>query len=145
MELFALGGEPVITDITLPGNTRSVLTETKLRITHSSPITPAVDLKIVARGDGFDGDPVYLAEGVTFGADTTQLSVPVGNYDAYVALAGAAAPAISVEDVLDFTGGEVLDIIARDGDVGPELLILDYAGGFLAEDSNVVACPAPAL
>ncbi len=141
---FALGGDPVITDITLPGNTRSVLTETKLRITHSSPITPAVDLKIVERGAGFGGDPVYLAEGVTFGADTTQLSVPVGNYDAYVALAGATAPAISVEGVLDFNGGEVLDIIARDGEAGPELLILDYAGGFLAEDSNVAACPAPA-
>ena len=96
-------------------------------------------MKIVERGAGFGGDPVYLAEGVTFGVDTTQLSVPVGNYDAYVSLAGAAAPAISVEGVLDFAGGEVLDIIARDGEAGPELLILDYSDG-----GNVEACPAPA-
>ena len=136
---FALGGEPALTDIILPGNTRSVLTEAKIRITHSSPITPAVDLKIVERDAGFDGEAVYLAEGVTFGVDTTQLSVPVGNYDAYVSLAGAAAPAISVEGVLDFAGGEVLDIIARDGEAGPELLVLDYS-----DEGNVAACPAPA-
>jgi hypothetical protein len=142
---FALGGDPVLTDITLPGNTRSVLTETKLRITHSSPITPAVDLKIVGRDAGFDGEAVAMFEGVVFGQDTTQLSVPVGNYDAYVSLPGAVAPAISIEGVLDFTGGEVLDVIARDGEAGPELLILDYAGGFLAEDSNVAACPVPGV
>ena len=136
---FATPGlDPALTDITLPGNTRSVLTETKLRITHGSPSTPAVDLKIVARGDGFDGTPVYLAEGVTFGADTTQLSVPTGNYDAYVALAGATEPTISVEGILDFAGGEVLDVIARDGvdaEVGPQLVVIDY--------SNIDACPAP--
>ncbi|MBT8108617.1 MAG: DUF4397 domain-containing protein [Gammaproteobacteria bacterium] len=134
------GLDPALTDITLPGNTRSVVTETKLRITHSSPSTPAVDVKIVERGAGFGGDPVYLAEGVTFGLDTTQLSVPTGNYDAYVALAGAAEPAISVEGLLDFTGGEVLDIIARDGEGGPELLVLDYS-----DEGNVAACPAPAI
>jgi hypothetical protein len=137
---FATPGlDPALTDITLPGNTRSVLTETKLRITHGSPSTPAVDLVIVERGAGFGGERVYLAEGVTFGVDTTQLSVPVGNYDAYVALAGAAEPAISVEGILDFAGGEVLDIIARDGEGGPELLILDYS-----DVGNVAACPAPA-
>jgi len=95
--------------------------------------------EIVARDAGFDGEAVYLAEGVTFGVDTTQLSVPVGNYDAYVSLAGAGAPAISVEGVLDFAGGEVLDIIARDGEAGPELLVLDYS-----DEGNVAACPAPA-
>jgi hypothetical protein len=137
---FALGGEPVITDITLPGNTRSVLTETKLRITHGSPSTPAVDIKIVERGAGFAGEAVALFEGVTFGLDTTQLSVPVGNYDAYVALAGAAEPAISVEGVLDFAGGEVLDVIAYDGEGGPDLLVLDYS-----DEGNVAACPAPAI
>ena len=137
---FALGGEPVITDITLPGNTRSVLTETKLRITHGSPSTPAVDIKIVERGAGFAGEAVALFEGVTFGLDTTQLSVPVGNYDAYVALAGAAEPAISVEGVLDFAGGEVLDVIAYDGECGPDLLVLDYS-----DEGNVAACPAPAI
>ena len=142
---FALGGEPVITDITLPGNTRSVLTEAKVRITHSSPITPPVNVKIVERDAGFDAEGL-LFENVAFTGGTPQLSVPVGNYDAYVFLPGAAAPAIAVEGVLDFTGGEVLDIIARDGEAGPELLILDYAGGsFLGEDPNVAACPTPDL
>ena len=94
----------------------------------------------MARGAGFAGEAVALFEGVTFGLDTTQLSVPVGNYDAYVALAGAAEPAISVEGLLDFAGGEVLDVIARDGEGGPELLVLDYS-----DEGNVVACPTPDL
>jgi hypothetical protein len=143
---FATPGlEPALTDIILPGNTRSVLTETKLRITHGSPSTPAVDLYLVERGAGFGAEPVYTAAGVTFGADTTQLSVPVGDYDAYIALAGATEPAVSVEGVLDFAGGEVLDIIAADGEGGPQLVILDYAGGsFVGAEPNVTACPAPA-
>jgi len=137
---FATPGlDPALTDITLPGNTRSVLTETKLRITHSSPSTPAVDIKIVARGDGFGGDAILMWEDVVFGMDTTQLSVPMGNYDAYVAVADAAEPAISVEGLLDFTGGEVLDVVAIDGEGGPELLILDYS-----DEGNVAACGAPA-
>ena len=141
---FATPGlEPALTDITLPGNTRSVLTETKLRITHGSQSTPAVDLYLVARDAGFGADPVYSAMGVTFGVDTTQLSVPVGDYDAYIALAGADEPTVSIEGILDFNGGEVLDIIAADDEGGPQLVILDYAGGFLGEDPNVAACPAP--
>jgi hypothetical protein len=135
---FLTAGEtPAITDITLPGNTRSVVTETKLRITHASPSTPEVDLYLVARGDGTAGDPTFVA--VPFGADTTQLSIAPGSYDAYVTLTGSNDPAIAVEGVLDWQGGEVLDIIARDpqGDeVGPQLTIIDY--------STIQACPAPA-
>jgi hypothetical protein len=143
---FATPGlNPALTDIILPGYTRSVLTETKLRITHGSPSTPAVDLYLVERDAGFGADPVYSAAGVTFGVDTTQLSVPVGDYDAYIALAGAEEPAVSIEGILDFNGGEVLDIIAADGEGGPLLVILDYAGGsFVGEDPNVAACPPPA-
>ena len=134
---FATAGlTPAITDITLAGNTRSVLTETKLRITHGSPSTPEVDLYLVPRGAGTDGDATFVA--VPFGADTTQLSIAPGDYDAYVTLTGSNDPAISVEGILDFEGGEVLDIIARDpeGDeVGPQLTIIDYSG--------IDACPAP--
>ena len=40
---FLTSGDPTITTLPLPGNTRSVATETKLRITHASPSTPAAD------------------------------------------------------------------------------------------------------
>jgi hypothetical protein len=137
---FATAGlTPAITDITLPGNTRSVLTETKLRITHASPSTPAVDIYLVEAGSGIaDVDPDFA--GVTFGADTLQLSIdPSLDYDAFVTLAGDKTPAISLTGLM-FDGGEVLDVLARDpiaadGETLPQPVIIDY--------STVAACPAP--
>jgi len=133
---FLAAGAPNITTLPLAGNTRSVATETKLRITHASPSTPAVDLYLVADGTDIGTvDPVFA--GVPFGADTTQLSIAPGIYDAYVTVAGSKVPAIELPD-LNFAGGEVLDVIARDatgGEVGPQTLIIDY--------SSVPACPAP--
>ena len=133
---FLTTGDPVITDITLPGNTRSVVTEAKLRITHGSPSTPAVDLYLVAAGTDINGVDATF-EDVVFGADTTQLSIPVGDYDAYVTLADSKDPAISLPG-LSFTGGEVLDVIARDAtgdEVLPQAVVIDY--------STIDACPAP--
>jgi hypothetical protein len=133
---FLSSGDPVITDITLPGNTRSVITETKLRITHGSPSTPAVDLYLVADGTDINGVEPNFA-GVTFGQDTMQLSLPAGIYDAYVTVAGSKDPAITLPD-LDFAGGEVLDVIARDAfgeETLPQAVVIDY--------SAVAACPAP--
>jgi hypothetical protein len=133
---FLAAGAPAITTLPLAGNTRSVATETKLRITHASPSTPAVDLYLVADGTDIGTvDPAFA--GVPFGADTTQLSIAPGIYDAYVTVAGSKVPAIELPD-LNFVGGEVLDVIARDatgGEVGPQTLIIDY--------SSVPACPAP--
>ena len=130
------GVTPDITDITLAGNTRSVITETKLRITHASPSTPEVDLYLVADGTDINGVEPNFAN-VPFGADTAQLSIAPGLYDAYVTVAGSKDPAIELQD-LNFAGGEVLDVIARDAtgaEVGPQTVIVDYA--------TVAACPAP--
>lgn len=137
---FASGNDPAITALPLAGNTRSVATETKLRITHGSPSTPAVDLYLVADGTDINGvDPDFA--GVTFGGSTPTLSLGSGIYDAYVTLAGDKAAAIELAD-LDFTvGGAVLDVIARDpatdGSEGalPLAFVIDYAA--------VAACPAP--
>ena len=131
------GLTPAITDITLPGNTRSIATESKLRITHGSPSTPEVDLYLVADGTDISGvDPTFAS--VPFGADTTLLSITPGPYDAYVTLAGSKEPAISITE-LNLVGGEVLDVIARDAtgdETGPQPVVIDY--------STVEACPAPA-
>jgi hypothetical protein len=140
---FLAAGDPVITDITLPGNTRSVATEAKLRITHASPSTPEVDLYFVADATEIGGVEPTFAD-VPFGADTTQLSIAPGIYDVYVTLANSKDPAIEVQDV-QFTGGEVLDVIARDpqdGEDGPQLTILDY-NAVEGEEGYVAACPAP--
>ncbi len=133
---FLTSGTPAITTLALPGNTRSVVTETKLRITHGSPSTPEVDLYLVADGtDIATVDPTF--EDVPFGADTTQLSIAPGIYDAYVTLANDKAPAITLPD-LNFVGGEVLDVIARDAtgaETAPQAVVIDYAA--------VPVCPTP--
>lgn len=135
---FLTSGDPAITTLALPGNTRSVATETKLRITHASPSTPAVDLYLVAAGtDIATVDATF--EDVTFGQDTMQLSIAPDMYDAYVTLADSKTPAISLTG-LDFQGGEVLDVLARDpiaadGETLPQPVIIDY--------SAVPVCPAP--
>jgi hypothetical protein len=120
------------------------VTEAKLRITHASPSTPEVDLYFVADGVDINGvDPTFAA--VPFGADTTQLSIAPDVYDVYVTVAGSKDPAIEVQDV-EFFGGEVLDVIARDPEgeeVGPQLTALDYNAGE-GEEGYVAACPAPA-
>ena len=126
---FATPGlDPAIAPIALPGNTRSVITETKLRITHASPTTGNVDLYLVAAGTDINTvDPTFAD--VPFGADTTQLSIATGMYDAFVTGAGSKDPAISLPG-LDFTGGEVLDVIARDpegAEVGPQPVVIDYS------------------
>ena len=132
----------------MPGNTRSVATEAKLRITHASPSTPEVDLYFIAdplaaEETAIEGvDPTFAA--VPFGADTTQLSIAPGIYDVYVTLANSKDPAIEAQNA-EFTGGDVLDVIARDpsGDeVGPQLAILDYNAAE-GEAGYVAACPAP--
>ena len=127
----------MITEIALASDTRSVITEAKLRITHASPSTPEVDLYFVEDGTDIAGvEPTFGM--VPFGASTGQLSIDTSlTYDVYVTLAGSKAAAIAVPDVT-FDGGEVIDIIARDGDMGPELTVLDYG-----ETGNVAACPAP--
>ena len=135
---FLTSGDPAITTLALPGNTRSVATETKLRITHASPSTPAVDLYLVPAGtDIATVDATF--EDVTFGQDTTQLSIAPEIYDAYVTLADSKTPAISLTG-LDFQGGEVLDLLARDpiaadGETLPQPVVIDY--------SAVPVCPAP--
>ncbi len=134
---FATGGlTPAITPIALPGNTRSVITETKLRIAHASPSTGNVDLYLVPAGTDINTvDPTFAD--VPFGADTTQLSIAAGDYDAFVTGAGSKAAAISLPG-LAFTGGEVLDVIARDpaaGETGPQAVVIDY--------SAVPVCPTP--
>ena len=50
--------------------------------------------------------------------------------------------AIEVQDV-DFSGGQVIDVIARDGEGGPTLTVLDYSETDVESDTFVAACPAP--
>ena len=77
---------------------------------------------------------------VPFGASTPVLSLAPGTYDVYVTPAGnKSVVAIQVQN-LALTGGEVLDVLARDakqnGSEGPlpQLIVVDYA--------SVVDCPS---
>lgn len=135
LDLNMAGLTPAITALPQIDNRRSVKTETKLRITHASPSTGLVDLYLVPAGTTIDNtvDPAF--EDVPFGADTGQLSIANGTYDAVVTAADSTTPAIELLG-LDFTaGGAVLNVIARDlasGGLDPAPLIIDM--------TNVPAC-----
>ena len=128
-----------IRPITLATDTRSVITEAKVRVTHASPGTGAVDLYVLANdADLNDASPSVAA--APFGADTGVLSIAPGTYDVYVTPAGdKGVVAIEVQN-LALSGGAVLDVIARDaatdGSEGPlpQLIVVDYA--------NLADCPA---
>lgn len=131
---FLSSGTPAIQPLPLINDRRPVVTETKLRVTHGSPSTPAVDLYLLAAGTDFNDASVTPAfAGVPFGADTGILSIAPGVYDVYVTPAGnKGVVAIEVQD-LALNGGAVLDVIARDpagdGTEGalPQLIVIDYA------------------
>jgi len=137
-----LTSTPAIQLLPLLNDRRSVFTEAKLRITHGSPGTGAVDLYFVEDGTDLNDPGTQPAfAGVPFGADTGILSIPPGTYDVYVTPAGnKGVVAIEVPDLV-LNGGEVLDVIARDanpnGSEGtlPQLVVVDY--------SSVPACPTP--
>jgi hypothetical protein len=129
-----LGSTPAIQTIALMSDTRSVATEAKLRITHASPGTGAVDLYLLPDGTDLNASstaPSFAA--VPFGADTGVLSIAPGTYDVYVTPAGSkSVVAIEVAD-LALAGGDVLDIMARDAELDgsegalPKLIVLDYS------------------
>jgi hypothetical protein len=139
---YLASGTPAIQPLPLVNDRRSVVTEAKLRVTHGSPATGAVDLYLVADGTDLNDPgttPAFAA--VPFGADTGILSIAPGTYDVYVTPAGdKGVVAIEVQD-LALSGGEVLDVIARDPEIGggegplPQLIVIDYAA--------LTACPNP--
>lgn len=131
---FLSSGTPAIQPLALATDTRSVVTEAKLRVIHGSPSTGDVDLYLLADGtDLNDASVTPSFAAVPFGADTGILSIAPGVYDVYVTPAGdKSVVAIELADVT-FSGGEVLDVIARDpatdGSEGalPLPLVIDYA------------------
>lgn len=134
---LTMGMTPAILALPQIDDRRSVLTETKLRVTHGSPSTGPVDIYLVPAGTVIDDtvDPAF--SDVPFGADTTQLSIANGIYDAVVTAAGSKTPAIELLDQ-DFAGGQVLSVIARDlaaGGLDPDPLIIDMTA--------VPVCPTP--
>lgn len=129
-----LGSTPAIQAIALMSDTRSVATESKLRITHASPGTGAVDLYLLPDGTDLNaGSTTPSFAAVPFGADTGVLSIAPGTYDVYVTPAGSkSVVAIEVAD-LALAGGDVLDILARDAQLDgsegalPQLIVVDYS------------------
>jgi len=134
-----LGSTPALQPLALTTVTRPVVTEAKLRVTHASPGTGNVDLYLLPDGASLATATASFAA-VPFGTSTPVLSLAPGTYDVYVTPAGnKSVVAIQVQN-LALTGGEVLDVLARDarqnGSEGalPQLIVVDYAG--------VVDCPS---
>lgn len=133
-----LGSTPALQPLALANSERTVVTESKLRVTHASPGTGNVDLYLLEQGADFAAAAPSFAA-VPFGTSTPVLSLAPGAYDVYVTPAGnKSVVAIEVPN-LALSGGDVLDVIARDakqdGSEGalPQLIVIDYA--------SVTACP----
>jgi hypothetical protein len=133
-----LGSTPALQPLALANSERTVVTEAKLRVTHASPGTGNVDLYLLEQGADFAAAAPSFAA-VPFGTSTPVLSLAPGAYDVYVTPAGnKSVVAIEVPN-LALSGGDVLDVIARDakqdGSEGalPQLIVIDYA--------SVTACP----
>ena len=128
-----LASTPEIQAIALTNDSRSVITETKLRVVHASPSTGNVDVYLLADGtDLADASVTPTFGDVPFTADSGIVSVAPGTYDVYVTPAGnKSVIAIEVQN-LAVGGGDVLDVIARDpqtnGSEGPlpQLIVIDY-------------------
>jgi hypothetical protein len=112
--------------LVLTDDDRSVGTEAKLRVVHTSPAAGNVDIYLVEQGaDIADIDPT-LAD-VPFLANSGYLSVPPGPYDVIVTGAGSKMPAIGPAPVTLDAGG-VYTAAARDADGGGaplSLILLD--------------------
>ncbi len=125
---------PAIQALPLITSTRSVFTEAKLRVVHASPSTGNVDVYLLADGTDFNAASTTPSlPAVPYGADSGILSVAPGLYDVYVTPAGnKSVVAIEVQN-FPLSGGDVLDVIARDpaanGSEGalPLPLVVNYA------------------
>lgn len=116
--------------LVLTDDDRSVGTEAKLRVVHTSPAAGNVDVYLVEQGaDIADIDPT-LAD-VPFLADSGYLSVPPGAYDVIVTVTGSKMPAIGPAPVTLDAGG-VYTAAARDADGGGAPLSLILLDDFAA-------------
>lgn len=115
--------------LALPDDLRPIATEARVRIVHGSAATPAVDIYVVAPGTDITSPDVSPAfSDVEFRGSTGFVSLPPGDYDVFVTLAGDTAPAISVEGA-EFVGGDVITAIASDpadGETAPGLVVIDH-------------------
>lgn len=129
-----LAGSQALQDIQLPVPTRFIATESRIRLTHSSPSTPNVDIYVLETG-GDIGTATPDYEDVPFGASTPLISLAPNVYDIYVTVTGSKDPAISVTE-FPLAAGDNYDIFARDGfgeEVGPQVLPVKY-------DENLTLC-----
>jgi hypothetical protein len=100
------------------------MNSTKVRVVHGASTAPAVDIYVTAPFAALPNAP--LLTGVPFTAASHYLTVPAGDYQARVAVAGTKTVAIDSRR-LRLAGGTVRTVVALDGpDGGPfELLVLN--------------------
>ncbi len=133
-----LTSTPEIQLIALPSDTRSVITEAKVRVVHAAAGTASVDVFVLPDGTDFATAAATFGN-VPFTGDSEIQSLAPGLYDIYVTPAGdKSVVAIEAQDQ-NLAAGAVLDVIARDPDDDgsegplPQLIVVDYAA--------IAACP----
>lgn len=88
----------------------------KLRVAHTAPGAPAVDVYVTTPFETLDGKQAVLTN-VPFKAASGYLSVPIGMYQARVAVAGTKTIAIDSHRLVTW-GGMIRTIIAVDSKGG---------------------------
>lgn len=108
----------------LAAGTASAQQGAGVRVVHASPDAPAVDIDVTTPFETLDGKQAVLTN-VPFKAASGYLSVPIGMYQARVAVAGTKTIAIDSHRLVTW-GGMIRTIIAVDskGGGGPFDLIL---------------------
>lgn len=129
-----LTSTPPIQVLPLAADTRSVATETKIRVTHAAGGTGDVDVYLLPDGSrptSPEVTPTFAA--VPFTGTSGIQSVAPGTYDVFVTPADTSeVVAIEIQDLV-LSAGQVLDVIARDPDDDmsegtlPQVIVIDYA------------------
>lgn len=123
---YALGGTPgfdvlVLTDDnTLPANNG-----VKIRVVHGAPAAPGVDVYVTTPFETLEGKTAALTN-VPFKAASGYLTVPVGNYQARVAVAGTKTVAIDSHRLVTWNNmiRTVIAVDAKGGGAPFDFIIL---------------------
>lgn len=123
---YALGGSPrfevlvLEDDNTLPANNG-----VKIRVVHGAPAAPGVDVYVTTPFETLEGKTATLSN-VPFKGVSGYLTVPVGNYQARVAVAGTRTVAIDSHRLVTWANmiRTVIAVDARGGGAPFDFIIL---------------------
>ncbi|MEM1434263.1 MAG: DUF4397 domain-containing protein [Pseudomonadota bacterium] len=126
--VVAIGTAAAVTPIVIQEERPNVaLTSTRVRIIHGSPAAPTVDVYVEAPGT--DIATASPAATLAFGDQTMPLTIPSGEYQVTITVAGNPAAVAYDSGTIDFFGGDDVVVVAVNNTVpGAAAVSLVMAG-----------------